>query len=136
MNVVGESIGHASALKMCYAAWTKGSTALLSAILATSQALDVQAELLHQWARDWPDFDQQAVNRARRVTAKAWRFVGEMEEISSTFEEAGLPGGFHEAAADIYRRLAYFKDSPERPSLEQVLTVLTGESEAGSGLTS
>ena len=51
-----------------------------------------------------------------------------MEEISSTFEEAGLPGGFHAAAADIYRRLEHFKDSPELPSLDDVLTALMGES--------
>jgi hypothetical protein len=49
-----------------------------------------------------------------------------MEEISSTFEEAGLPGGFHAAAADLYRRLAHFKDSAEAPKLESVLAALLG----------
>ncbi|MCK7519679.1 MAG: DUF1932 domain-containing protein [Ignavibacteriales bacterium] len=46
------------------------------------------------------------------MTAKAWRFEGEMHEIASTFEGAGLPDGFHEAAAEIYHRMAGFKDSP------------------------
>jgi 3-hydroxyisobutyrate dehydrogenase-like beta-hydroxyacid dehydrogenase len=91
IGVVGEAIGKASALKMCYAAWTKGSTALLSAILATADAFDVWENLRVQWDRDWPDFSERAVNRARRVTAKAWRFAGEMDEISSTFEAAGAP---------------------------------------------
>jgi 3-hydroxyisobutyrate dehydrogenase-like beta-hydroxyacid dehydrogenase len=124
-SVIGETIGKASALKVCYAAWTKGSTALLSAILAAADTLDVWDELRVQWDRDWPDFADRAVHRARRVTAKAWRFAGEMDEISSTFEAAGVPGDFHAGAASLYRRIAHFKDAPEMPSLEEVLHSLT-----------
>jgi 3-hydroxyisobutyrate dehydrogenase-like beta-hydroxyacid dehydrogenase len=123
-SVIGETIGKASALKMSYAAWTKGSTALLCAILATAEALGVWEELEQQWERDWPGFAEQSVNRARRVTAKAWRFAGEMDEISATFEAAGLPGGFHAAAADLYHRIARFKDAPAMPGLEEVLATL------------
>ncbi len=123
-TVVGEAIGKASALKMCYSAWTKGSTALLCAILATAQALDVWEELEQRWERNWPGFAGEAVDRTRRVTAKAWRFAGEMEEISTTFAEAGLPGGFHAAAAEVYRRIAHLKDAPSTPLLEEVLTAL------------
>jgi 3-hydroxyisobutyrate dehydrogenase-like beta-hydroxyacid dehydrogenase len=122
--IIGEEIGKASALKMCYAAWTKGSTALLCAILASADEFGVWEELRRQWARDWPGFDEQAIDRARRVTAKAWRFAGEMDEISATFEDAGMPGGFHAAAADLYRRLAPFKDAPVTPPLEAVLAAL------------
>lgn len=124
INVIGEAIGKASALKMSYAAWTKGSTALLSAVLATAEALGVWEDLARQWERNWPGFAEQSVNRARRVTAKAWRFAGEMDEISATFEAAGLPGGFHAAAGDLYRRLARFKDASETPTLEEVLAAL------------
>ena len=60
----------------------------------------------------------------RGVTAKAWRFTGEMEEIAAIFREAGLPGEFHAAAGAIYRRLAGFKDAPSTPSLEGVLSAL------------
>ncbi|MFN2167143.1 MAG: DUF1932 domain-containing protein, partial [Anaerolineae bacterium] len=122
--VIGQEPGQASALKMCYAAWTKGSTALLCAILATAGELGVWDDLRRQWARDWPGFDEQAVQRVRRVTAKAWRFSGEMDEISATFQEAGLPGGFHATAATLYRRLAGFKDAPLTPSLTEVLSAL------------
>jgi len=124
-QLIGETIGKASALKMCYAAWTKGSTALLSAILAAADALGVWDELRVQWERDWPDFAGQAAGRARRVTAKAWRFAGEMDEISSTFQAVGVPGEFHAGAATLYRRIAHLKDAPETPSLEQVLHAIT-----------
>lgn len=127
--VIGERVGKASALKMCYAAYTKGTTALLSAILATAEKLGVRGELETQWSRDWTDFGKQAGERVRRVTAKAWRFAGEMDEISSTFHEAGLPGEFHAAAAMIYRRIAGFKDAPSIPSLEAVLEALIQRSQ-------
>jgi hypothetical protein len=117
-------IGKASALKMCYAAWTKGSTALLCAILAAAHKLDVWEELQEQWSRDWPGFPEQSIGRVRRVTAKAWRFAGEMEEISATFHEAGLPGGFHGAAAALYRRIAPFKAAPTTPPLGDVVAAL------------
>lgn len=123
-SVVGADIGKASALKMCYAAYTKGTTALLCAILATAEALGVRGELETQWSRDWPNFGEQAGERVRNVTAKAWRFAGEMAEIAATFRSAGLPGEFHAAAEMIYRRMSGFKDSPSLPSLEEVLETL------------
>jgi 3-hydroxyisobutyrate dehydrogenase-like beta-hydroxyacid dehydrogenase len=122
--VIGPEIGKASALKMCYAAYTKGTTALISAILATAERLNVRTELEAQWTHDDPDFASQTHNRVRRVTAKAWRFAGEMEEIAATFEQAGLPGGFHLAAHDIYQRMAHFKDATDVPDLTAVLTSL------------
>jgi len=126
-NVIGPDAGKASAVKMCFAAYTKGTTALLCGIMATAEALGVRETLFEQWNRPGTGFAEQSIRQARGVTAKAWRFVGEMEEISSTFDGAGLPGGFHAAAADIYRSLDQFKDSPELPSFEQVLSALTKE---------
>jgi 3-hydroxyisobutyrate dehydrogenase-like beta-hydroxyacid dehydrogenase len=123
-SVLGNEIGTASALKMCYAAYTKGTTALLCAIMATSERLGVREALAEQWNRDNPGFADDVTGRVRGVTAKAWRFAGEMDEIAATFESAGLPGGFHRAAADVYRRLAPFKDAPETPALADVLAAL------------
>ena len=66
----------------------------------------------------------QTVKRVCDNTAKAWRFEGEMHEIAATFQAAGLPDGFHQAAAEVFRRLADFKDHEEPPSIEAVLEVL------------
>jgi 3-hydroxyisobutyrate dehydrogenase-like beta-hydroxyacid dehydrogenase len=123
-SVIGNQPGKASSLKMCFAAYTKGTTALLCAILATAEALDVRQELTHQWSRNESDFATQAEQRVTRVTAKAWRFAGEMDEISITMRDAGVPGEFHGAAADIYHRLASYKDAPLTPRLEDVLAAL------------
>jgi 3-hydroxyisobutyrate dehydrogenase-like beta-hydroxyacid dehydrogenase len=123
-SVIGDDVGKASALKMCYAAYSKGTTALLCAVLAASAKYQVLDELKGQWTRDEKDFADGSVQRVRRVTAKAWRFAGEMDEIAATFEAAEIPGGFHLAAAEVYRRLAEFKDSATPPSLAEVLSAL------------
>ena len=129
-KIIGEEIGKASALKMCYAAYTKGTSALLSAILASAEHYDVRTELNRHWDMDESGFAEQAERRVRRVTAKAWRFAGEMEEIAATFKSAGLPSGFHESAAEIFRRMAGFKDSPTLPELNEVLASLQKQNPA------
>lgn len=122
--VLGDEVSKASALKMCYAAYTKGTSALLCAIMATAESLGVRENLETQWSRGGSDFAETTRERVRRVTAKAWRFGGEMDEIAATFREAGLPEEFHAAAGMIYRRIADFKDAPSTPSLEEVLKAL------------
>jgi 3-hydroxyisobutyrate dehydrogenase-like beta-hydroxyacid dehydrogenase len=124
-HVIGDEIGRASALKMCYSAYTKGTTALLSSILAAAQELGVRKELENQWSLDWPGFAEETQEKVRKVTAKAWRFAAEMEEIATTFQDAGLPGEFYLACAHIYRRLSGFKDAPMEPALDDVLAALT-----------
>lgn len=123
-RVIGVEIGKASALKMCYAAYTKGTTALLAAILAASEQLGVREDLYGQWTRDDPKLVEEREQRVRGATEKAWRFEGEMREIASTFASVGLPGEFHQAAAEIYRRLAPLKDSPGSVSLSDILHAL------------
>lgn len=120
-RVISERIGAASALKMGYAAYTKGTTALLTAILGMVEKEGVRADLARQWG---DTFTEQAVRRVCSNTAKAWRFVGEMHEIAATFRGAGLPGGFHQAAAEVYERLEAFKDQTEPPAIEAVLEAL------------
>ena len=123
-KIIGSEIGKASALKMCYAAYSKGATALLAAVLATSESLGVRENLYEQWDMDDPGFSDQVNQRVRRVTAKAWRFEGEMREIAATLQETGLPGGFHQAAGEVYRRMADFKNDTDAPQLDKVIRSL------------
>jgi 3-hydroxyisobutyrate dehydrogenase-like beta-hydroxyacid dehydrogenase len=124
IEVIGDEIGKASALKMCFAAYTKGTTALLSAIMAASAELGVRDELEKQWSRGDSNFTAQTQQRVRHVTAKAWRFEGEMKEIASTLASVSIPAGFHIAAGEIYHRLAGFRDAAETPKLAEVLETL------------
>ena len=118
--------GAASALKMGYAAWTKGSAALLMAIRALAAAEGVDDALVREWERSVPDLPGRSEAAVRGNARKAWRFVGEMEEIAASFAAAGLPDGFHRAAAEVYRRLARYKDAAEPPPLAEAASALTG----------
>ena len=111
-EILGDRVGDASTLKMCYGAYTKGLTALIAGVLGTAENLGVRASLMRRWADDGSGLDRTAAQRVARITDRAWRWVDEMEQISATFAHANMPSGFHEAAADIYRRLAKFKDQP------------------------
>jgi 3-hydroxyisobutyrate dehydrogenase-like beta-hydroxyacid dehydrogenase len=123
-HVLGADVGTASALKMVYAARTKGTTALLLAVLGAAERLGVRAALEAQWEADEAGTAAEAHDRARRATRKAWRFAGEMDEIAATFASAGMPSGFHQAAATTYAALADLKDADPLPELGEVLAAL------------
>jgi 3-hydroxyisobutyrate dehydrogenase-like beta-hydroxyacid dehydrogenase len=97
-------VPNASALKMAYAAWTKGTAAMLLAIRELARAEGVEDELLTEWDLSQPELRERNERAARSAEAKGWRWVAEMEEIAASFEANGLPGGFHRAAAEVYRR--------------------------------
>lgn len=103
---VGPDVGQASGLKMCYAALTKGTWTLHTALLMTAETLGLSDVLEKELA-----FSQEAALGAMRRTlpripADSERWIGEMEEIAATFEAAGLPPGFHQGAAEIFRVLS------------------------------
>jgi len=102
-------VGAASAVKACYAAWTKGTAALLVTIRALAEREGVAAALANEWQLSQPDLFKR-LDRAVANTRKGWRWIGEMEEIGATFSAVGLPDGFQLAAAEVFRRLEAFKD--------------------------
>ncbi len=123
--VVPGGPGAASAVKMAYAAWTKGTSALLMTIRAFAIAQGVDEALLAEWDRSQPGLSARSERAVADNARKAWRFVGEMDEIAASLSAAGLPGGFHAAAAEVYRRLAEYKDRPV-PSVSEAAQRLTG----------
>jgi 3-hydroxyisobutyrate dehydrogenase-like beta-hydroxyacid dehydrogenase len=101
-RVMSGDLAAASALKMCFAAWTKGTAALLLDIRALALAEGVEADLLAEWQGSLPELEGRSLQAARQAATKGWRWVGEMEQIAATFRAAGLPDGFHRAAAAVY----------------------------------
>ena len=123
VRVVSDDPGAASAVKMAFAAWTKGTSALLLAIRALARMEEVEETLLEEWRTSLPHLPEQSVAAARSALGKGWRFVGEMDEIADAFLAAGLPDGFHRAAAEIYRRASQ-ADADGGDDLERVLSAL------------
>jgi 3-hydroxyisobutyrate dehydrogenase-like beta-hydroxyacid dehydrogenase len=133
-RIVDDSAGAASAVKMAYAAWTKGTAALLLAARALASAEGVQDALLAEWALSQPDLAQRTLGAARSAALKGWRWVAEMEEIADSMAAAGLPRGFHESAAEIFRRQPRAASAGE-VTVEAVLTALLAGSQPGRDTT-
>jgi 3-hydroxyisobutyrate dehydrogenase-like beta-hydroxyacid dehydrogenase len=103
-RVAGVGATAASTVKMAYAGWTKGTAALLLAVRAFARAEGVEETLLQEWAMSQPALADRCRGAAQSATAKGWRWVAEMEEIAASMTAAGLPDGFHQGAAEIFRR--------------------------------
>ena len=125
---VGDTIGLASAVKMCTASMYKGSNALLAHALLTAHTHGVLPQVLDDLGDSFP----KQIDRAARLLAvsatKADRYVGEMREIAATQASAGLTPALFEAMAEVYEgvaRSSIAAEAPEaippEPDLEDVL---------------
>ena len=112
---IGQEIGTASALKMCYAALTKGFTALATELLVAAQLLGVNDELAKELADSQAQHHATMARQIPRMPSVAHRWIGEMEEIAKTFAELGLTPRILEGAADLYRFAASTAVGAERP---------------------
>ena len=124
-RVAGGSATAASAVKMAYAGWTKGTAALLLAVRALARAEGVEETLLREWALSQPPLADRSRGAAQSAMAKGWRWVAEMEEIAATMTAAGLPDGFHQGAAEVFRRAPGPAPAPPgEQALDAVLAAL------------
>jgi hypothetical protein len=92
-------------------------------VRALAESEGVEGALLAEWKLSQPGLDK----RSEAVTVqarKAWRWIGEMDEIAASFEAAGLPGGFHLASGELYKRLEGFKGGDAPPALSQVTAMI------------
>ena len=131
VKLMGNEIGQASALKMCYASLTKGKMALYSSALITANRLNIYVFLLSELANSQKSMLQE-MNGVNSLSTKAFRWVGEMNEISNTFDSQGTTKYIHRGASEMFDLIA---DSPlgsERPetydsnrTLDETINVLS-----------
>ncbi|MGH6913840.1 MAG: DUF1932 domain-containing protein, partial [Geminicoccales bacterium] len=106
MRVVSGRIGDASALKMCYAALNKGVIALMTEIGIAARRLGVGDRLIAECEQSQPALLERMRRQVPGMIPKAYRWVGEMQEIARTFEACGLTPLTYEGAAEVYRLVA------------------------------
>jgi 3-hydroxyisobutyrate dehydrogenase-like beta-hydroxyacid dehydrogenase len=109
IRVIGQEIGQASGLKMCYAALTKGLTAIGTELLIAAHRLNLDQELWREISSSQKELWEYLNRSIPTMTPKAHRWVGEMEEIADTFKAVGLTELTFQGAADIYR---FVKETP------------------------
>jgi len=102
----GDEIGQASAVKMCYAALTKGTFSLHTAILMAAKSSGTYETLMAEFEHSQGSTLSKMEARVPFIPADAGRWIGEMEEIAATFRDAGVTGDFHDGAAWVMRVLA------------------------------
>ncbi|MBV9750459.1 MAG: NAD(P)-dependent oxidoreductase [Acetobacteraceae bacterium] len=104
IRVLEGEVGQASGLKMCYAAMTKGLQALGAELLSAAKLLGVEDALRAEQTQggDLATVRRFVERALPSMPPKAYRWIGEMEEISRCFEELGIPGRLMLGAADVY----------------------------------
>ena len=116
VRVIGEEIGQASGLKMCYGALTKGLQALGTELLVAARLMRLDGVLREEQRESIPDVLAWLERSLPPMPPKAYRWVGEMEEIATCFADLGLTPSILLGAAEVYRFVAdtpLGKESPE-----------------------
>jgi 3-hydroxyisobutyrate dehydrogenase-like beta-hydroxyacid dehydrogenase len=111
-RAVAPAVGAASALKMAYATYTKGSLALA----ALAQALARRHGVLDALDGEWDELPggSPAASLSRSAAA-AWRWSGELHEIAQAMAAAGLPPEALDALAAVYERWDAHRDDRDVP---------------------
>ncbi|KXN90135.1 hypothetical protein AN958_04625 [Leucoagaricus sp. SymC.cos] len=101
----GGRVGDASALKMSYAGITKGITGLLATmVLAAHASSPATAEaLIAELINSQPEVLRHITLSVPRMIPKAYRFIGEMQEISEFVGEG--QGDVHRGLSKLYERV-------------------------------
>ncbi|GAB1539018.1 NAD(P)-dependent oxidoreductase [Scytonema sp. NUACC21] len=134
IRVIGDEIGNASGLKMCYAALTKGLTAIGTELLIAAHRLGLDEQLWDEVSSSQPELVKILSRSIPSMTPKAHRWIGEMEEIAETFEALELTERIFQGAADIYRLVketSLGKETPEESdrnrAMVDIITTLSQE---------
>jgi hypothetical protein len=109
---------------MCYAAWTKGSQALWITLLTAAEAIGLSKELKEEFLFSQPSAYKKMEKQLPRMSVKARRWVGEMDEIASTFEQLGLSPYFHKGASEVFRYVGttpFADETPENLNINRTL---------------
>lgn len=131
---LGDEIGLASAMKMCYASLTKGLTALCTELLTAAEVLGVSDALTAEFRLSQSALLERMEKGLPSMPPKAKRWIGEMEEISATFEHVGLTPKILAGAADMYRLVGETPlanlppEARDRfPTLAELIAILAGQ---------
>lgn len=134
IRVTGDQVGQASGLKMCYAALTKGLTAIATELLIAAHLLGQEDQLWTELSASQPELVSILKRSIPAMPPKAHRWVGEMEEIADTFKALGLTEHTFKGAADVYRLAkdtSLGRETPEECDrsrlLSEIITIFANE---------
>ncbi len=126
IRVIGDEMGQASGMKMCYGALTKGLQALGVELLVAAKVMGLEQTLADEQAGSMAEIRNWLEQSVPTMPPKAYRWVGEMEEIALTFEDIGLTPLILQGAADLYRFVETTPIGKETPETRDTNRDLNG----------
>lgn len=131
---IGFRIGQAKGIKMAYGALTKGLAAISTQLLIAAWKMGLYNALIEDFMKSQVELYKWMKRRVPRMPNRSRRWIGEMEEISKTFNALGLTPKIYEGATDTYRfvgRTTLANETAETVdldrTLEQVIEILAEE---------
>ncbi len=116
VEVLGAHPGQASAFKMAYAGFTKGTTALLLELTLMAHAWGCLDTILDTYARSYPEAFRMFTTHLTTWPENAAIRAQEMAELTATVEAAHLQPVMAPGAAQIITALAQLPWDPKAPS--------------------
>lgn len=107
VEVVGEDVGSASAVKMLRSVMVKGMEALTAECLLAAHRAGVADRVLASLEASFPGMDwaSKADYNIDRMMVHGLRRAAEMDEVAKTLDDLGLGSGMARATADLQRRI-------------------------------
>jgi L-threonate 2-dehydrogenase len=122
-RIIEGPVGAASGLKMSYAGITKGTTAIAAAMLLGAARFGCAEALIAELSSSQPEMLGRMKKSIPGMYDKAYRWVGEMEEISD-FLDANAPSSeMYRGIARLYKFLAA-AETEDRPAEENAIRTL------------
>jgi 3-hydroxyisobutyrate dehydrogenase-like beta-hydroxyacid dehydrogenase len=115
VQVAGDGITDACALKMCYGALNKGTQALWLEVLVAAERLGVARLLETQLLASQADRYRWVLGQFPTLPPKAYRWVPEMLEEAKTLASVGMTPVMFQGAAEVYRFVAATPVGKETP---------------------
>lgn len=100
---------------MCYGALTKGLLALSTELMVAARLMGLDETLRAEQQESMSEVVGWLERQMPTMPPKAYRWVGEMEEIAATFAQLGLTPNILTGAADIYRMVEQTPIGKETP---------------------
>jgi len=106
-RVLGDVVGQASGMKLCYAGMTKGLSTMALDLLLAATALGVEESVLEQYKKSMSGVIQFVDRFVPGNPKRAVRRAEEMPEVAAMMDSLGFSGSIHRAA---YERMKWLGD--------------------------
>lgn len=100
---LGPEPGLGKGIKIAYAALTKGLTAISTQLLVSAWSMGLYDSLVELFKEKQAEQYRRMMRAVPSMPHRSRRWVGEMEEISRTFENIGMTPQIYQGAAELYR---------------------------------